>query len=183
MSRSIAWSDDRVAILKSLWLDGLSAAQVAQRLGGVSRSAVIGKIHRLGLGGRAASSKPTRTPRIGAPLAPRRARAKPHVQTPAPTSVRAPRTALAPARPAAPPPAGPGLVSDLVLLGAHACKWPIGDPHAPNFSFCGRHAEGRYCPAHAAHAVRPDPGRRKKGFVGRSMGWENGSRRLRSQGD
>ena len=46
------WSEDRVERLKVLWADGLSASQVAKQLGGVTRNAVIGKVHRLGLAGR-----------------------------------------------------------------------------------------------------------------------------------
>ena len=53
------------------------------------------------------------------------------------------------------PPEGPGLIDNLVQLGAHACKWPIGDPKSPGFSFCGRRAEGRYCAAHEAQGIRP----------------------------
>ena len=54
------WSDDRVEQLKTLWTEGLSASQIARALGGVTRNAVIGKVHRLGLSGRAAPSQPTR---------------------------------------------------------------------------------------------------------------------------
>jgi GcrA cell cycle regulator len=43
------WSEDRVTTLSKLWLDGLSASQIARQLGGVTRNAVIGKVHRLGL--------------------------------------------------------------------------------------------------------------------------------------
>ena len=52
----MAWNDERVELLKKLWADGLSASQIASRLGGVTRNAVIGKVHRLGLSGRATSS-------------------------------------------------------------------------------------------------------------------------------
>ena len=44
----LGWSEDRVDRLKVLWADGLSASQVAKQLGGVTRNAVIGKVHRLG---------------------------------------------------------------------------------------------------------------------------------------
>src|SRR3954465_11588063 len=47
------WTDDRVELLKKLWGDGLSASQIAGELGGITRNAVIGKVHRLGLSGRA----------------------------------------------------------------------------------------------------------------------------------
>ena len=44
----MAWTDERVELLKTLWAEGLSASQIANRLGGVTRNAVIGKVHRLG---------------------------------------------------------------------------------------------------------------------------------------
>ena len=62
-SLAFGWSDDRVTILSKLWLDGLSASQIAKRLGGVTRNAVIGKVHRFGLGGRQAPKAPARVPR------------------------------------------------------------------------------------------------------------------------
>ena len=66
------WTDERVEMLKKLWADGLSASQIAAQLGGVSRNAVIGKVHRLNLPGRAKSGGQTkvRTKRP-APNAPR----------------------------------------------------------------------------------------------------------------
>ena len=48
-----AWTDERVELLKRLWSEGLSASQIAAQIGGVTRNAVIGKVHRLGLSGRA----------------------------------------------------------------------------------------------------------------------------------
>src|SRR6201990_2187695 len=51
----LTWSDDRVEQLKKLWEGGLSASQIAAELGNVTRNAVIGKVHRLGLSGRAKS--------------------------------------------------------------------------------------------------------------------------------
>src|SRR6201993_369506 len=62
------WTDDRVEQLKSLWTEGLSASQIARALGGVTRNAVIGKVHRLGLAGRASPSRSER-PRL--PMAPK----------------------------------------------------------------------------------------------------------------
>ncbi|MBO42905.1 MAG: global cell cycle regulator GcrA-like protein [Rhodospirillaceae bacterium] len=46
------WTEARVDQLKQLWSDGLTASQIAEKLGGVSRNAVIGKAHRLGLSSR-----------------------------------------------------------------------------------------------------------------------------------
>jgi GcrA cell cycle regulator len=47
----MSWTNERVELLKKLWGDGLSASQIAGELGGVTRNAVIGKVHRLGLSG------------------------------------------------------------------------------------------------------------------------------------
>src|SRR5512145_792177 len=57
----MAWTDERVELLKKLWAEGLTASQIAARLGGVTRNAVVGKVHRLGLSGRATC--PRRIPR------------------------------------------------------------------------------------------------------------------------
>ncbi len=51
----MSWTDDRVEQLKKLWEAGLSASQIAAELGNITRNAVIGKVHRLGLSGRAKS--------------------------------------------------------------------------------------------------------------------------------
>src|SRR5215207_7506307 len=62
----LTWSDDRVEQLKKLWESGLSASQIAAELGNVTRNAVIGKVHRLGLSGRAKSPSSS-TPRVRKP--------------------------------------------------------------------------------------------------------------------
>ena len=144
MSES-GWSETRVTTLSQLWRDGLSASQIAKQLGGVTRNAVIGKVHRLGLSGRAAASAPARAPRTATPRPTRPRR----VALAAPAVRKPPVLAYAPA------PEGPGLIGDMALLGAHVCKWPIGDPKSPDFSFCGRQADGRYCAAHEQTGVRP----------------------------
>src|SRR6476661_1571500 len=58
----MGWNEERVELLKKLWTEGLSASQIAAELGGITRNAVIGKVHRLGLSGRAKSS-PSSVPR------------------------------------------------------------------------------------------------------------------------
>ena len=139
-----AWTDDAVETLTRLWRQGdLSAAMIAHRLG-VTRNAVLGKIHRLGL------SQPRR-PRplaIGPPPRPAKTR-------PVASARRAP--ASAPVRTSARPSVetAPGLIARLEDLPARACHWPLGDPQAADFAFCGRRAEpGPYCPAHAGVAYR-----------------------------
>ena len=68
----MAWTDERVARLTKLWAEGLSASQIATDLGEVSRNAVIGKVHRLGLSGRVkpggnAGGRPKRAAPTGSP--------------------------------------------------------------------------------------------------------------------
>src|SRR5258707_61669 len=70
------WSDDRVEQLKTLWTEGLSASQIARALGGVTRNAVIGKVHRLGLAGRAS---PSRSERPRMPMTPKVPSVRSHV--------------------------------------------------------------------------------------------------------
>ena len=147
------WTEDRVGALKKLWLEGQSASQIAKQLGGgVTRNAVIGKVHRLGLSGRAAPSQPAR-----ATFRPSRPRPAQPTQAPsAPRRIEAvqPRPAAAPSVPA-PMPDLPGTAT-VMTLGAHMCKWPIGDPSSNEFSFCGRRAsESVYCVEHARVAYQP----------------------------
>ncbi len=148
------WTEDRVGALKKLWLEGQSASQIAKQLGGgVTRNAVIGKVHRLGLSGRAAPSQPARA--TFRPARPRPA-AQPTQAPSAPRRIEAvqPRVATAPSVPA-PMPDLPGTAT-VMTLGAHMCKWPIGDPSSTEFSFCGRRAsEGVYCVEHARVAYQP----------------------------
>jgi GcrA cell cycle regulator len=149
----MGWTDERVAMLKKLWLDGLSASQIAKQLGGVTRNAVIGKVHRLGLSGRAAPSQPAR-PVFKAPRAPRPIPAPPAPVRRAPVVV-APQPAYVREE----------IGSATVLtLGAHMCKWPIGDPATDSFSFCGRRTgeDGPYCLDHARLAYQPQQKKAKR---------------------
>jgi GcrA cell cycle regulator len=152
----MGWTDERVELLKKLWQDGLSASQIAKQLGGVTRNAVIGKVHRLGLSGRATPSKPQRTvfkaPRPARPVAP---------------AIAAPRR-IAEAAPQQSAPVRyvderPGTAT-VLTLGAHMCKWPIGDPSLDSFTFCGRRSdEGPYCDEHASVAYQPVQSKKKSG--------------------
>ena len=153
----MAWTDDRVAMLRELWTKGLSASQIAVQLGGVSRNAVIGKAHRLGL-----ESRPSPI-RGGGGTRSRRNRAISRA-----LEARALRGTMADDeiggepvvsghgqkiidRPLSPP-ARP--ISDV-----KECLWPIGDPSESNFGFCGEDTSpGRpYCVSHCAMAyIRKD---------------------------
>jgi GcrA cell cycle regulator len=101
----MSWTDERIDRLKSLWTQGMTASQIAEELGGVSRNAVIGKAHRLGLQARPSPVKPNEAgdeegrpaPAASAP------RAAPAAQPNAPAPAR-PAAPAAEAAPASPPP-------------------------------------------------------------------------------
>ena len=84
----MSWTDERVELLKKLWSDGLSASQIAAELGGITRNAVIGKVHRLGLAGRAGPARAER-PRNAMPR-----KSVVHVAAPAPPIVEAEQLAV-----------------------------------------------------------------------------------------
>ena len=106
----MSWTDERIEQLRKMWEGGMTASQIAEELGGVSRNAVIGKAHRLGLQSRPSPVKPgdsgessasADTPKTTAPPAPRAPRPAPVVAaTPAPEP--AVPAAVAP-QPASPP--------------------------------------------------------------------------------
>ncbi len=155
----MSWTDERVNALKKLWSEGHSASQIAKQLGGVTRNAVIGKVHRLGLSGRATPSRPVKRP-------PRLARPKPRVLPDGSVKVAAPVITERPElpvieRPAALAPLPPlqmadGTPATILTLRDSMCKWPIGDPADPKFAFCGRKSDcGPYCSDHAKLAFQP----------------------------
>lgn len=171
------WTEDRVGALKKLWLEGQSASQIAKQLGGgVTRNAVIGKVHRLGLSGRATPSQPARTATTTA-FRPARTRTTPPAQPSAPRRLEAGRSEASTPRPTAPvPPTPMRAVTELpgtatvMTLGAHMCKWPIGDPSSREFSFCGRRAsEGVYCVEHARVAYQPQVKKNGSSELARSL--------------
>lgn len=89
----MSWTDERVEQLKKMWGEGLSASQIAKELGGVTRNAVIGKVHRLGLsnrtaGGSAAEAKPAKPAAKAKPAKPAapKAAAKPAAETAKPAA-------------------------------------------------------------------------------------------------
>jgi GcrA cell cycle regulator len=93
----MAWTDERIDTLKAMWEKGMTASQIAEKLGGVSRNAVIGKAHRLGL-----QSRPSPVKANDADEAPV-AKAPPAKSTPAPAAPPPP-AAKADPKPSAPPP-------------------------------------------------------------------------------
>ena len=147
----MGWTDERVEQLKSLWTEGLSASQIARVLGGVTRNAVIGKVHRLGLAGRAG---PARTER------PRHASTHKSVVRAQPVHreiVEEDPVILA-----------DGSFATVLTINDRMCKWPIGDPSEGEFHFCGhRPKDGSpYCEAHARKAYQPHIQRRDRRAAG-----------------
>jgi GcrA cell cycle regulator len=167
----MSWTDERVELLRKLWSDGLSASQVAAELGpGITRNAVIGKIHRLGLAERA---KTAAAPR---PRAAKAARPQGATVASAPRSgghVVHGNVALAFATQAvvvarvAPEEEVVIPMSErvtLMELRESMCRWPMGDPTTPEFRFCGAHSpigSGPYCSHHARVAYQPAQDRRR----------------------
>ncbi len=142
----MGWTDERVEQLRSLWTEGHSASQIARVLGGVTRNAVIGKVHRLGLAGRAAPTRSER-PRLSMP-------AKVHVRThvPPPPVVEEDPVML-----------DDGSFATVLTINDRMCRWPIGDPAGEEFHFCGRNpkAGSPYCEAHARKAYQPQQSHRR----------------------
>jgi len=173
---STGWTEERVELLKKLWLEGLSASQIAGVLGeGVTRNAVIGKVHRLKLTGRAkpasAAPRARTTPRAPAvrrmPTGPSRSssgiasmmksRALPQAAIHGATALKMDpeldvEQAVLPQVQELFIPEDQRL--SLLQLNEHTCKWPIGDPLTPDFYFCGQHSdEGKpYCDFHSRRA-------------------------------
>jgi len=161
------WTDDRVELLKKLWADGLSASQIAGELGGITRNAVIGKVHRLGLSGRAkapSSSVPRQRKARAATFRPARPVSRGN------TALARHALAFLDAEPELEP--EPELLDNIIPLGQRCsilqlteatCHWPIGDPSSPEFFFCGGKAVNSlpYCTHHCRMAYQPVQDRRR----------------------
>jgi GcrA cell cycle regulator len=160
----MTWNDERVDVLKKLWADGLSASQIAGRLGGVTRNAVIGKVHRLGLSGRATTSRLKTRPRVRVPANRRIMKQR----LPGGVANSPLRSLYLSDEPYVPP------AEELVIplaerkyiqtLTESCCRWPIGDPQQPEFHFCGKaKIPGLpYCEVHARRAFQPPQARRRE---------------------
>jgi GcrA cell cycle regulator len=92
----MSWTDERIERLKNMWAKGATASQIADELGGVSRNAVIGKAHRLGLEQRPSPVKPGEEKEAKKPAA------APAAAAPKPATARAEAPSAAPAAPAVP---------------------------------------------------------------------------------
>ncbi|MGO4913898.1 GcrA family cell cycle regulator [Pseudogemmobacter sp. W21_MBD1_M6] len=163
----MSWTDERVETLKKMWGEGQSASQIAKELGGVTRNAVIGKVHRLGLSNRAGTppakadakpapkveAKPKAEPKTEAPKAEPRVEAKPAPERPEPAPMPARKLIIPAGQPLPPQPSANEISPEalasvreiekksakisLMELTERTCKWPIGDPATDDFWFCG----------------------------------------------
>ncbi len=183
----MSWTDERVELLKKMWSEGQSASQIAKELGGVTRNAVIGKVHRLGLSNRAtapAGQKAAAKEKPAAKAAPEKAAAKDagnSVAPPAAAPTPIARKAIIPAGQPLPPQPSANEISpealasvrevekkakkiSLMELTERTCKWPIGDPATEEFWFCGLAVQpGKpYCEAHVGVAFQPMSSRRDR---------------------
>lgn len=161
----MGWTDERVELLKKLWSDGLSASQIAGRIGGVTRNAVIGKVHRLGLSGRSPTTRQPSTRARGHIRSGRRIPTKPKFVSNANQTIRA--LYHGDAEPYTSdfeeieiPIAERKTLQDLTEA---SCRWPIGDPQTAEFHFCnGTKLPGLpYCEHHARRAFQPPQQRRR----------------------
>lgn len=175
----MTWTDERVALLKKLWMEGLSASQIAAELsGGVTRNAVIGKVHRLKLSARAKPANVAPRAKAPRPAAPRRPAAPTGPRgtaSVAASAVSQRRTTVAPTIGATALKIDAEMEMEVVAetttkvaelfipveerisllqLTEKTCKWPIGDPMSSEFHFCGRGSEeGKpYCEFHSRRA-------------------------------
>ena len=163
----MSWTDERVELLKKMWGEGQSASQIAKELGGVTRNAVIGKVHRLGLSNRATGTRhrprpPRPSPNPPPPPSPNQSPNRPprprprglrHLR-PRPNRSLPPRKQIIPAGQPLPPQPSANEISPealakvnevekkakklgLMELTERTCKWPVGDPATEDFWFCG----------------------------------------------
>ena len=151
------WPEERVETLRALWQAGYSCSQiVAQLQGGLTRNAVISKLHRIGLSG---ASRSVRQP-ASAPAQPRGAKQPSSFRAP-PVKAKTPQT----------PKPSPAATPVVKFASSGGCKWPLGDPQRDGFHFCNaRKAEiGPYCEQHRAIAFVPQTPRKSGTELARSL--------------
>lgn len=163
----MSWNEQKIQMLKDMWGNGYSASEIAKRLGGMTRNAVIGKAHRLKL-----SSRPSPIRRedeggvsvagLGGSVLPtmksarKRVMLRPLPTVPVPATVKAlpNREATTTFRSLEPLKRVEGIA--VTKAGDRHCRWPVGDPRSPDFRFCGctAHEGLPYCVDHARVAYQ-----------------------------
>ena len=184
----MSWTDERVELLKKMWGEGQSASQIAKELGGVTRNAVIGKVHRLGLSNRATTTTKNDAKAKAAPKVEAKPKAPPKpveaaakvAEAPAPKPLPARKQIIPAGQPLPPHPSANEISPEalakvsaiekkakrisLMELTERTCKWPVGDPATDDFWFCGLPVQqGKpYCEAHVGVAFQPMSSRRDR---------------------
>lgn len=132
----MGWTDDQVEELKRLWNEGLTTGEIGKALG-VSKNAVVGKAHRLGLNSRPSPIRRTDDETEQAAPAPQKTEPKEPAKKASQKAEKHKEKLFT--------------VNDLT---SSSCRWPIGDPKDADFHFCGKEAiPGKpYCPEHASVA-------------------------------
>ena len=133
----MSWTHERIEQLKKLWEAGYTASNIATELGGITRNAVIGKAHRLGLSGRMKSKSKVSSVSIV------RKRKMPVNKN---SKIIELTTSVEPMNP-----------TSFADIKDGLCRWPLGEPEDLDFKFCGRKcAEGMiYCTEHHSLAYQP----------------------------
>ena len=183
----MSWTDERVETLKRMWNEGQSASQIAKELGSVTRNAVIGKVHRLGLSNRTAGPATKGGAEADVEVEEKAVEAaaeEPAAPEPKEVAPKPPvplRKPIVPAGQPLPPQPSANEISpealatvrevektarriSLMELTERTCKWPIGDPATDDFWFCGLAVQpGKpYCEAHVGVAFQPMSSRRDR---------------------
>ena len=143
----MSWTDDRVSILKKLWGDGHTAAEIAKQLGGVTRNAVIGKAHRLKLSNRVSPIQQNKKP------ANKNTQRKPVEKAKVTPAIVVEKIARSPVKADV---VSSGASYSLMDLKPRMCRWPSGDPREEDFGFCGDETISGipYCEEHAKVAYQ-----------------------------
>jgi GcrA cell cycle regulator len=153
MEERMEWTAKSIDLLRALWAEGHSTAEIGRRMG-VTKNAIVGKAHRLDLPARPSPIR--KQEEAGAPAAPRpkpaREAAAPAVQRTPPQPRPQPQPASP--RPASPAPVAPAQVRQFPRASLRSCCWPIGEPGQREFRFCAAEAApGKpYCDDHVAIA-------------------------------
>jgi len=162
-----AWTDERIALLRKLWAESLSASQIAGRLGGVTRNAVIGKVHRLGLSKRVTASRLSRKRGEEEKKAALKAEAAAEETRRVEAFDRIKRQREALVRLSAPVVTpvsveNPSKSFTLLDLKESMCRFPVGDPFESGFHFCGepKTKGSSYCARHHSLCWQPVTRRR-----------------------
>jgi GcrA cell cycle regulator len=176
----MTWNDERVETLKKLWSEGLSASQIANRLGrDLSRNAVIGKVHRLGLSGRASQRHSMVMRRVGKVSAAMQhsklateSKRRALIRRGKYDEARAACVVIAPnfkPLPLPPEPERPAKLTSFAELEPNHCRYSWGDPKHADHGFCGRDkvSGSAYCEGHhhVCNAGAPQPRTRVRTYI------------------